>query len=60
MWRGTTITSESHTDLVEKQPWLAIKSKRCGLLPEGILLQHDNERCYKARAKVAATTNWKV
>ncbi|PNF31072.1 hypothetical protein B7P43_G17251, partial [Cryptotermes secundus] len=51
--RGTTVTSASYSDLLKNHLQPAIKSKRCGLLSTGILLQHDNARPHTARTTVA-------
>jgi hypothetical protein len=42
-----------NADLLKNHLLPAIKSKRCGLLSTGILLQHDNAQPYTAGSPVA-------
>jgi len=42
MPRGNTVTSSMYADLLKNHLHPAIKSKQCGLLSTGVLLQHDN------------------
>jgi len=53
MPRGNTVTSTMYADLLKNHLHPAIKSKRCGLLSTGVLLQHDNDRPHTARSTVA-------
>jgi len=55
--RGTTVTSASYSDLLTNHLWPAVKSKRCGLLSSGVLLQHDNARSHTAHTTVATITD---
>jgi len=52
MPRGNTVTSAMYADL-KNHLHPAIKSKQCGLLSTGVLLQHDNARPYIACSTVA-------
>ena len=45
--RGTTINAKSYTDTMQKLR-RAIKSKRPGMLSEGIILLHDKDRSHTA------------
>jgi len=47
------VTSATYADLLKTHPRPAIKSKRCGILRTGVLLQHDNSRPHTARSTVA-------
>ena len=42
MPRGNTVNSAMYADLLKNHLHPAIKSKQCGLLSTGVLLQHDN------------------
>jgi hypothetical protein len=53
MARGNTVTSATYSDLLKNHLCPAIKSKRCGRLSTGVLLQHDNARPHTARSTVA-------
>jgi histone-lysine N-methyltransferase SETMAR len=43
-----------YADLLKNHLHPAIKSKQCGLLSTGVLLQHDNARPHTARSTVAS------
>jgi len=47
------VTSATCADLLNNHLRPAIKSKQCGLLSTGVLLQHDNARPHTARSTVA-------
>ena len=53
MPRENTVNSATYADLLKNHLRPAIKSKRCGLLSTGVLLQHDNTRPHTARSTVA-------
>ena len=53
MPRGNTVTSATYADLLKNHLHPAMKSKRCGLLSTGVLLQHDNAWPHTARSAVA-------
>jgi hypothetical protein len=53
MPRGNTVNSATYADLLKNHLHPAVKSKRCGLLSTGVLLQHDNARPRTARSTVA-------
>jgi len=53
MPRGNTVTSTTYADLLKNHLRPAIKSKRCGPLSAGVLLQHDNAWSHTARSTVA-------
>jgi len=53
MPRGNTVTSATYVDLLKNHLHRAVKSKRCGRLSIGVLLQHDNARPHTARSSVA-------
>jgi len=53
MPRGTTVTSATYADLLKNHLHPAMKSKRCGLLSTGVLLQHDNAWPHTACSAVA-------
>jgi len=53
MPRGNTVTSVTYTDLLNNHLHPAIKSKRCGHLSTGALLQHDNAGPHTACSSVA-------
>jgi len=53
MPRGNIVTSVTYADLLKNHLRPAIKSKRCGLLSTGVLLQHDKARSHTARSTVA-------
>ena len=55
MPRGNTVNSTTYVDLLKNHLRPAIKSKRCGLLNTGVLLQYDNARPHTARSTVATT-----
>ena len=42
MARGNTVTSARYAELLKNHLHPAIKSKRCGHLSTGVLLQYDN------------------
>jgi histone-lysine N-methyltransferase SETMAR len=47
------VNSATYADLLKNRLRPAIKSKRCGLLSTGVLLQHDNARLHTAHSIVA-------
>ena len=49
---GNTVTSATYADLLKNNLRPAIKSKRCGRLSTGVLLQHDDARPHTARSTV--------
>jgi len=53
MPRGNTVTSATYADLLKNHLHPAIKSKRCGLLSTGVLLQNDNAWPHTACSTVA-------
>ena len=53
MPRGNTVMSTTNADLLKNHLCPAIKSKRCGRLSTGVLLQDDNARSHTARSTVA-------
>jgi histone-lysine N-methyltransferase SETMAR len=57
MPRGLTINSESYCDLLQNHLKPAIRSKHCGLLSSGVLLQHDNVCPHTARATAKKITD---
>jgi histone-lysine N-methyltransferase SETMAR len=60
MPRGLTINSESYCDLLQNHLKLAIRSKRCGLLSSGVLLQHDNARPHTTRETAKKITDLRL
>jgi hypothetical protein len=52
MLRGNTVTTTMYADLPKNHLHPAIKSKQCGCLSTGVLLQHDNVRSHTARSTV--------
>jgi histone-lysine N-methyltransferase SETMAR len=48
------VDSATYADLLKNNLRPAIKSKRCGLLSTGVLLQHDNVRPHTVRSTIAA------
>jgi hypothetical protein len=52
MPRGNTVTSAMYADLLKNHLHPAIKSKECGRLSAGVLLQHDSARPHSARSTV--------
>jgi len=53
MPRGNTVTSAMYADLLKSHLHPAIKSKQCGRLSTGVLLQHDNAWPHTAHSVVA-------
>ena len=53
MPRGNTVNSATYADLLKNHLHPAIKSKQCGLLSTGVLLQHDNARPHTAHSTAA-------
>ena len=53
MPRGNTVNSATYAYLLKNHLRPAMKSKRCGRLSTGVLLQHDNARPHTARSTVA-------
>jgi histone-lysine N-methyltransferase SETMAR len=53
MPRRNTVTSAPYADLLKNHLCPEIKSKQCGLLSTGVLLQHDNARPHTAHSTVA-------
>jgi histone-lysine N-methyltransferase SETMAR len=53
MPRENTVTSVTYADLLKNHPRPTIKSKQCGFLGIGVLLQRDNARPHTARSTVA-------
>jgi len=51
--RGNIVTSATYADLLKNHLCPAIKSKPCGLLSTGVVLQHDNAQPHTARSTVA-------
>ena len=49
---GNTVNSATYADLLENHLLRTIKSKPCGLLSTGVLLQHDNAWLHTARSTV--------
>ena len=60
MPRGNTVNSAMYADLLKNHLHPAIKSKRCGLLSTGVLLQRDNARPNTARSTVATIPDLQV
>jgi len=53
MPRVNNVTSATYADFLKNHLCPAIKSKRCGLLSTGVLLQHENARPHAAHSTVA-------
>ena len=53
MPRGNTVTTVTYAELLKNHLPPAIKSKRCGHLSTGVLLQHDNAGPHTAHSTVA-------
>ena len=51
--RVNTVNSATYADLLKNHLRSAIKSKQCGLLSTGVLLQHDNARPHTTRSTAA-------
>jgi len=56
--KGNTVTRTTYADHLKNHLHPAFKSKRCGRLSTGVLLQHDNARSHTAHSTVAAIQVW--